>query len=61
MFGIIGFIIGSIFMSVYGAVADAILILFCMDEEIQKKKGGSVQKAPEPLQEFMKDVDNSAK
>ena len=48
-------------MSVYGAVADAILILFCMDEEIQKKKGGSVQKAPEPLQEFMKDVDNSAK
>ena len=34
MFGLIGFVIGSLFMSVYGDVADAVLIVFCMDEEI---------------------------
>jgi hypothetical protein len=32
---IIGYIVGSIFMSVYGTVMDAILIVFTMDEEIE--------------------------
>jgi len=39
VFGIIGFTIGSIFMSVYGTVADAVLIIFSMEEEIEKYHG----------------------
>lgn len=35
MFGLVGFLIGYIFMSVYGVVSDAILMIFTMDEEIE--------------------------
>lgn len=33
---VIGFVIGSNFMSVYGIACDAILFVFCMDEEMEK-------------------------
>jgi len=32
---LIGYVVGSVFMSVYGTVMDAILIVFSMDEEIE--------------------------
>ena len=47
-------------MSVYGSVADAILIVFCIDEEIQSGKGKLSSKAPQPLKEFMNNVDADA-
>ena len=54
MFGLIGFVIGSLFMSVYGDVADAVLIVFCMDEEIQQTHyNGQAQHCPAPLLKFM--------
>lgn len=37
---IIGGTVGKIFMSVYSKVADALLVLFTIDEEIQKYHGG---------------------
>lgn len=57
LMAIIGFIIGSIFMSVYGTVSDAILIVFTMDEEIEKSSGkGGATNCPEPLKEFISNL-----
>ena len=55
IFGIIGFVIGAFFMSVYGTVADATLIIFTMEEEIEKYHGKTQKsnKCPEPLKEFI--------
>jgi len=33
---IIGFTIGSNFMAIYGIASDAIIFIFCMEEEIEK-------------------------
>lgn len=59
MFGFIGFVIGSLFMTVYGAVADAILIVFVLDEEIHKNHLGKAgpEQIPAPLQEFVKQAE----
>lgn len=35
-FGILAFCVSSIFMSLYGTSADAVCVLFCMDEEMHK-------------------------
>jgi hypothetical protein len=35
IFAIIGFCIGRSFMTVYGTVADAVLLIFTMEEEIE--------------------------
>lgn len=54
---IIGYAVGSIFMSVYGAVSDAILIVFTMDEEIEKAAGkNKAANCPEPLKEFIENL-----
>lgn len=39
IFAIIGFIVGSVFMSIYGTVADACIVIFLMDQEITKYHG----------------------
>lgn len=42
-------------MTVYGAVADAVLIVFVLDEEIHKNHLGKSgpEQVPGPLQEFV--------
>ena len=51
-------------MTVYGAVADAILIVFVLDEEIHKNHLGKLapEQIPAPLQAFVKQAEehNSA-
>lgn len=51
VFGIIGLTIGGNFMTVYGIVADAVLLIFTMEEEIEKYHGAAmkVNRCPEPL------------
>jgi len=46
-------------MTVYGAVADAILIVFVLDEEIHKNHLGKLtpELIPAPLQEFVKSAE----
>ena len=45
--------IGSVFMSVYGIATEAILQCFCLDEKIEKSRGGLAAKhCPEPLADF---------
>lgn len=55
VFGIIGFCVGGNFMTVYGIVADAVLVIFTMEEEIEKYHGKAmkVNRCPEPLSEFI--------
>ena len=59
-----GFVVGSLFMTVYGAVADAILVVFVLDEEIHKNHLGKLtpENVPKPLQDFVKQAEehNSA-
>lgn len=51
-FFLIGLVIGSIFMSVYGLAADAILLCYLVDKDIVEKSGKPVVRAPAPLKEF---------
>lgn len=53
--GIIGFCVGGNFMTVYGIIADAVLLIFTMEEEIEKYHGTSmkVNRCPEPLSDFV--------
>lgn len=53
--GIIGLSVGGNFMTVYGIVADAVLLIFTMEEEIEKYHGKAmkVNRCPEPLSEFI--------
>lgn len=55
VFGIIGLTVGGNFMTVYGIVADAVLLIFTMEEEIEKYHGAAmkVNRCPEPLQDFV--------
>jgi hypothetical protein len=41
IFIIIGILVGRLFMGLYAIVADSILIIFTIDEEISKYHGGS--------------------
>jgi hypothetical protein len=54
-FFIIGLTVGSIFMSVYGFAADAILCCFFVDKEMVEKKGFQISRAPAPLREFFEE------
>lgn len=49
MFGIISFVIGSIFMNIYGMSSDTLLICLCVDKELSK---GSAKSCPVCLAEF---------
>ena len=54
--GIVGFGIGSIFMSVYGVACDSILLVFIMDEEMEKHNGkGIALSCPPKLEKFLED------
>jgi hypothetical protein len=59
VFIIIGAAVGALFMTVYGTVADALLIVFVMDEEIMEHHHGGKkpQDVPEPLQAFVRDIE----
>lgn len=61
LFAIVGFCIGSVFMSVYGTASDAILIVFTMDEEIEKEhfNKSSAANCPEPLRDFINECDKN--
>jgi hypothetical protein len=54
-FFLIGLTVGSIFMSVYGFAADAILCCFFVDKEMVEKKGFQISRAPAPLREFFEE------
>ena len=47
-------------MGVYGTVVDSVLIVFSMDEEIEKEhfKRPSAANCPEPLREFLQSIQN---
>jgi len=48
-------VIGTLFMSIYGTVADACIVIFLMDQEITKYHGNQnkINRCPEPLEKFM--------
>ena len=54
-FFIIGLVVGSIFMAVYGLSADAIMCCFLVDKDIVEKQGKHVSRAPVPLREFFEE------
>ena len=37
--GVIGFIVGAVFMGIYGIACDSILVVFCIEEELEKNHG----------------------
>lgn len=49
--------VGILFMSVYGMAVDCILQCYCLDEELNKKKGRDPAHAPDPLRQFMDKVE----
>ncbi|EAR87511.1 plasma-membrane choline transporter (macronuclear) [Tetrahymena thermophila SB210] len=49
---VIGYFVGTFFMSVYGMGIDTILQCTCLDEELTKKTGKDSQRCPGPLKEF---------
>jgi len=56
IFALVGYVIGYIFMAVYGTTSEAILMIFTMDEEIEKSLGNSeAANCPAPLQDFLKE------
>lgn len=44
-------------MSVYGMAIDSILQCYCLDEELNKKKGRDPAHSPAPLRDFMDKVE----
>lgn len=44
-------------MSVYGMAIDSILQCYCLDEELNKKKGRDPAHSPGPLRAFMDKVE----
>eukprot|EP01017_Pseudomicrothorax_dubius_P022500 TRINITY_DN24371_c0_g1_i1.p1 TRINITY_DN24371_c0_g1~~TRINITY_DN24371_c0_g1_i1.p1 ORF type:complete len:655 (+),score=109.81 TRINITY_DN24371_c0_g1_i1:198-2162(+) len=57
LFICISYVIGLMFMSVYGMACDTIMQCFCTDEENQKEKGREPKHAPEVLKEFFAKVE----
>ncbi|CAD8140524.1 unnamed protein product [Paramecium pentaurelia] len=56
LYGVIGLVVGSLFMSIYGVACDAILIVFVMDEEMEKQNGKGVALCcPPKLEKFLED------
>ena len=54
-FFIIGYVIGSIFMAVYGFAADAIMCCYLVDKDIVERQGKQVVRCPQPLREFFEE------
>lgn len=54
-FFIIGLLVGSIFMAVYGLAADAIMCSYFVDLELVSKAGKPVHRVPAPLKEFFEE------
>lgn len=51
VFMIIGFLISSLFFSIYGIAADTIILCFFRDKELSEK-GGRPVNAPAPMKSF---------
>jgi choline transporter-like protein 2/4/5 len=53
--GFIAFIIGSLFVGVYGRATDSLLVTYCLDEEIDNyhNENNEIQRAPKTLVEFV--------
>lgn len=54
-FFIIGLVVGSIFMAVYGLAADAIMCSFLVDKDLVEKQRKPISRAPEPLKVFFEE------
>lgn len=52
--GAIGYLIGAKIMSVFAMSSKAILISYCIDEEIHSRKGNQAEHVPEALRDFVK-------
>jgi len=50
---IFAYVIGAVFMTIYGLAADAILVCFIVDEQLQKEKNAPPLHCPESLKEFL--------
>lgn len=51
-FLIISFVIGSLFMNVYGMAVDSILMCYIVDSELNRSNGGA-KSVPPSLKEFL--------
>ena len=49
MFFIISFVIGGVFMNIYGMASDTLLMCLCVDKELSR---GSAKSCPPSLLEF---------
>lgn len=54
-FFIIGLLVGSIFMAVYGLAADSIMLSYFVDKELVEKQGKPVHRVPAPLKDFFEE------
>ena len=53
---VLGYVVGSLFMAVYGIACDAILVVFIMDEEMEKQNGKGLALSCTPrLEKFLED------
>jgi hypothetical protein len=48
----VGFTIGSNFMAIYGIASDAILFVFCIEEEIEKSTKIKTNRCPQVVSPF---------
>lgn len=51
VFGVIGYIVASLFYQIYGIASDAIILCFFWDKQEAEEKGRATT-APEPMKEF---------
>lgn len=54
-FFIIGMLVGTIFMAVYGLAADAIMLCYLVDKDLLEKNQKKVHRVPAPLKEFFEE------
>ena len=58
---IVSYMIGYLFITVYGMAIDAILHCFLLDEELSKTKGRNPSFTPEYLRDFLDKVEAAKK
>lgn len=54
-FFLVSLLVGSIFMSVYGLAADAIMVCFFVEKDLVEREGRPVLRAPQPIKEFFEE------
>jgi Plasma-membrane choline transporter len=54
-FFLVSLLVGSIFMSVYGLAADAIMVCFFVEKDLVEKQGRPICRAPQPIREFFEE------